>query len=185
MTRTFIWILGGIGLGIIIHLIVILTLPSLSQKTLWTRTQDLAIVEKFIVLDDVEASTANPFKLDPELLYGVCRLDLTSGVGFVNARLPDVFWSVSLFDKSGRALFGTTNRPGANQLLQLGVFNQAQVRQLSRQELNIPDTLLIVEADSDTLFAVIRLAPPHQVMRERYRELLSHVTCSHLQTNQG
>ncbi len=183
MTRTLLWILGGIGLGLIIHLIVILTLPSLSQKTFWTQAQGFASVEKFVVLGDIETSTPNPFKLDPELIYGVCKLDLALGVGLLNARLPDTFWSVSVFDETGRALFGTTNKPGVDQLLQLGVFNQSQIKQLSRQELSIPNSLLIVEANTDNLFVVVRLAPPHQSMRARYRTLLSRVACSHLLTN--
>lgn len=182
MTKTLLWILGGIGLGLIIHLIVILTLPSLSQKTLWMQAQNIATVEKFVVLDDIKTNMPNPYKLDPELLYGVCQLNLALGVGLVSSRLPDVFWSVSVFDITGRALFGTANRPGVDQLLQLGVFNQSQIKQLSRQELNIPDSLLIVEAHSDNLFVVVRLAPPHQATRDRYRALLSNISCSHLQT---
>ena len=180
MTKTLGWILGGIGVGLIIHLVVILSLPSLSQKDNWTQIEPLSKVEDFYVFKDVGANAPNPFKLDPELLYGACRLDLLRGVGVLSAQLPDAFWSLSLFDESGRAIFGTVNRPGVDHRLEVGIFNATQIRQLAEQKMEPPPNQLIVESDSDTVFAIVRLAPPHPAMRVHYRERLSQVRCSHI-----
>ena len=177
--RTFLWILAGFGLGVIVHLIVILSLPSLAQTNIWTQIQTLNSEEKIVILDDISSNSKNPMQLDPEILYGVCQLDLSKGVGVISARLPDSFWSVSVFDSLGRAVYGTTNRSSVGQVLQLGIFNFAQTKLLANQQLDVIEGLLIVEAQQDDLFVVFRLAPPHQVMRGRYREILSQIDCSY------
>ncbi len=180
MIRTLLWLTGGLGLGVLVHLVVILSLPLLAEETLWTKVRQMDNFEKLVVLDDLRPSSDNPFKLDPELIYGICRLDLGNGVGLVNARMPDAFWSISVFDSTGRAIYGTTNRSGVGQVLQLGVFNEEQILQLSRQQLDVADGLLIVEAERNDIFIVVRLAPAHPAMRARYRNLLSQVSCGRI-----
>ena len=180
MMRTFLWMIGGLGLGMIIHLIVILSLPSLATENIWTRITAMDSFEKIVVLEDIVSHEPNPLRLDPELIYGVCRLDLSKGIGVINAHLPDAFWSVSVFDSLGQAVYGTTNRSGISQILQLGIFNKAQIRLLATQQLDIEEGLLIVEAQSDDLFVIVRLSPPHQAMRERYKNRLHDVVCGHV-----
>ncbi len=179
MLRTLFWVMAGIGLGVIVHLVVILTLPTLAQTNIWTRISQYDNVEKVVVLEEISGQSENDLHLDPELVYGVCRLDLSKGVGVVNARLPDGFWSVSVFDALGRAVYGTTNRSGVAQILQLGIFNPEQTKLLASQQLDIAEGLLIVEAEIDDVFVVIRLAPPHSAMRARYERALEQVMCTH------
>lgn len=181
MIRTLLWIIGGAGLGVLVHLVVILTMPSLSETNIWTKVSDLGHVETLTILDELTAQSPNELHLDPELIYGICKLDLSKGIGVINARLPDSFWSVSVFDAMGRAVYGTTNRSSLNQVLMLGIFNEAQTKLLASQELDISDGLLIVEAKSDELFAVFRLAPPHKAMRLRYKSILSQIKCAHIE----
>lgn len=181
MIRVLLWIIGGAGLGILVHLIVILTMPSVSEINIWTRISALSEIETLTILDDLDAQSSNELHLDPELIYGICKLDLSKGVGVINARLPDSFWSVSIFDAMGRAIYGTTNRSSLNQILMLGIFNEAQTKLLASQELDIADGLLIVESKSDKLFVVFHLAPPHRVMRPRYKDILSQIKCAHIE----
>ncbi len=179
MLRALFWITGGVGLGVIIHLVVILTLPTLAQENIWTHISKYDNFEKVVALDDILAQSPNDLLLDPELVYGVCRLDLSNGVGVVNAHLPDGFWSVAIFDSLGRAIYGTTNRSGVGQVLQLGIFNPEQTKLLASQQLDIVEGLLIVEAELNDIFVVIRLAPPHSAMRARFKLALEQVQCTH------
>jgi len=156
----------------------ILALPSLAEDNIWTRISAMDNFEKVLILGEVSATSANPLKLDPELLYGICRLDLTNGVGILNAQMPGDFWSISIFDASGRAVYGTSNRSIIGQTLKLGIFNDAQTKLLADQELEIEEGLLIVESELDDLFVVLRIAPPHQAVRERYKSQLSRATCT-------
>lgn len=180
MIRTVLWLIAGLLLGLIIHLVVVLSLPGLAEETLWTRVKDLDTMNRFTVLEPVEAGEPNPFLLDPELAYAVCEIDLTEGPGVVGGNLPDAFWTVTVFDDSGRAVYGTTNRSGIGQSLQLGIFNPAQTRLLAEQELDVTEGLLIVESARDSIFVAVRIAPVYPELMERYREALGTLICGNV-----
>lgn len=177
MIRPLLWLLAGAVLGGIIHIVVILTLPALAEQSVWTRTAGIEADNRMAVLPPVIAGQPNPLGLDPELVYGLCRVDLTDGPAYVKGTMPDAFWSVALFNESGIVSYSTTNRDGIGQVLDLGIFNAAQTRLLAQQELDVAEGLLVVESASDKLLVLVRLAPPHQVMRERFGNALSAVTC--------
>ncbi len=177
MVRATLWVLAGLVLGIIIHVGIILGLPALAREDVWTRVSSLENLNKFTVLEGLAAGNPNPFELDPEILYAVCRINLEEAPGAISGRLPDAFWTVSVFDSTGRAVYGTTNRSGIGQVLQLGIFNPAQTRLLAEQQLDITEGLLIVESRLDDVFVVVRLAPPHPAVRARFRSELSGLDC--------
>ena len=177
MTRFLLWLVGGVVLGGIIHIIVILTLPALAEQSVWTRVAAIDADNRMAILPQVQPGEPNPLGLDPELAYGLCRVDLADGPAYVSGVLPDAFWSVALFDKSGIVTYSTTNRDGIGQTLQMGIFNAAQTRLLAQQQLDVAEGLLVVESSSNDLLILVRLAPPHQAMRERFEQELSEVTC--------
>lgn len=177
MIRPLLWLLAGAVLGGIIHIVVILTLPALAEQSLWTRVAGIEADNRMVILPQVAAGEPNPLGLDPELVYGLCRVDLGQGPAYVSGTLPDAFWSVALFNQSGIVTYSTTNRDGIGQTLELGIFNAAQTRLLAQQQLDIAEGLLVVESVSDKLLILVRLAPPHQVMRERFEASLAAVSC--------
>jgi uncharacterized membrane protein len=178
--RTALWVAAGIVLGGIIHIAVILTLPALATEGLWPRISALGALNKPVVLAVPAAGEPNPLNLDPELAYAVCQLDLRAGPGYVRGTLPAGFWSVAVYGPTGTILYSTTNRDGIGTNLELGLFNAAQTRLLAEQQLDIAEGLLIVEAREDDLIAVVRLALPHQAVRERYQAALSQLSCGNL-----
>ena len=177
MTRTLLWLLGGAILGGIIHIVVILTLPALAEDTIWTRVAALNAVDNMVVLPAVEPGEPNPLGLDPDLAYGVCQIDLKAGPTYLSGTLPDAFWSVALFNQRGIITYSTTNRDGIGQTLEMGIFNADQTRLLAQQQLEIAEGLLVVESDTDDIFALVRLAPPHQAMRARFEAELAKIKC--------
>ena len=177
MTRLLLWLFGGILLGGVIHIVVILVLPQLAEETTWSRLSGLEAQNRVLVLPAVEAGQPNPLQLDPELVYGVCRVSLEDGPAYLSGRLPDAFWSLAIFDAAGTISYSTTNRDGIGQTVDLGIFNAAQTRLLAQQQLDIAEGLLVVEADSNDLALLIRLAPPHQAMRARFAEALASLRC--------
>ncbi|MDP1730331.1 MAG: hypothetical protein Q8L54_03960 [Devosia sp.] len=180
MTRTVLWLIAGGVLGGVIHLAVILGLPSLAANAAWVQVDALDALGKPAVLPAVVAGEENPLRLDPELAYAVCRLDLRNGAGIVRGVLPLAFWSVAVYGRDGAVLYSTTNRDGIGQSLELGIFNQAQTRLLAQQQLDVAEGLLIVESRNDDVFVVVRLAPPHQAMRKRYEAALETISCTNV-----
>jgi uncharacterized membrane protein len=177
MIRTLLWILAGLLLGGVVHIVVILAMPLLAEDRLSDRLAALGADDRVVVLEPPAASEPNPFGLDPSLVHAVCAVDLANGPAFMAGTLPNAFWSVSIIDAGGTVVYSTTNRDGIGRILNLGIFNAAQTRLLAQQEIDIEEGLLVVEAPSNQLFVIVRLAPPHQAMAGRYAESLAAVTC--------
>lgn len=181
MTRTLLYILGGVLLGGVIHIATILLLPALASRDVWSKVVGLNAVDRIVTLPDVVPGSSNPFGLDPELIYAVCQVNLSSAPAEVSGVLPDAFWSLSVVNRAGVAVYSTTNRDGIGQNLDLGLFNPTQTRLLAEQELDVTEGLLIVESHDDDVFVVVRLAPPHPAVRERFRQALAGLTCGNIQ----
>jgi uncharacterized membrane protein len=177
MIRTLLWILAGLLLGGVIHIVVILTLPALASHDVWTRVTALQATDKAVVLPAIAPGQPNPLRLDPELTYAVCQLSLEAGPGVVSGVLPEAFWSIAVFNKAGAVIYSTTNRDGIGRTLDLGLFNPAQTRLLAEQKLDVAEGLLIVESNDDDIFIVVRLAPAYPAMRTRYEAELSQIFC--------
>ncbi len=178
MARISLLIVAGVVLGIAVHIVIILSMPALAERNIWSRISALDNFEKITVLDDISPGSPNPLRLDPEIIYGICRLDLANGVGIINAQMPGDFWSVSVFDAQGTAVYGTTNRSIVGQTLKLGIFNDNQIKMLANQELDIEEGLLIVESNMNDIFVVLRAAPPYQAVRKRFRRKLAEAECA-------
>jgi uncharacterized membrane protein len=178
--RTLLWVLAGAVLGGIIHIAVILALPALATESIWSRVVALGPEATPLVLPAARAAGANPLRLDPEMTYAVCRIDLRKGPGFVRGTLPIAFWSIAVYGPTGTILYSTTNRDGIGGTLDLGIFNAAQTRLLAQQQLDVEEGLLIVESREDDVLALVRLAPPHQAMRARYEAELQKLSCGNL-----
>lgn len=180
MTRFFMWTIGGVFLGLIIHLVVILNLPSFAANDLWDRMAAIASPGEMTLLDQVAVGEDNPLDLDPGFAVAVCRLHLEDGPGIVSGSLPDTFWSVSVFNTDGIAFFSTTHRAATANTLNLGIFNPAQTRLLAQREIAEQADFLLVESPGDEVFATVRLAPPHRVLLDRYRQSLAELGCTNL-----
>ncbi len=177
MIRTLLWLLGGLLLGGLIHLVTILMLPLLAEDTTWTRIAQLEARNRVAILPAALPGEPNPFHLDTELSYGVCQVDLADGPAYLSGILPDAFWSVAIYNQAGIVTYSTTNRDGIGQNVELGIFNADQTRLLAQQQIDIAEGLLVVESRDDDLFILVRLAPPHEVMRPRFEQELSKLTC--------
>lgn len=182
MVRSLLYVAAGVLLGLLIHLVVILILPSFASNSLASRLAGLGELNKTVLLEDVKPGAPNPLRLDAAVAYAICKLDLRSGPGEVNGTLPLAFWSVAVYDKAGTVIYSTTNRDGIGQTLDLGVFDPGQTRLLAEQKIDVAEGLLIVESQSDDVTIVIRLAPPQIEMKERYRAQLGKLTCRNLPT---
>ena len=180
MIRTVIWIVAGVVLGGIIHIAVILSLPALSATAAWDQVTALGADKAAVILPAAKPGEPNPLRLDPELAYAVCKIDLRKGPGTVSATLPQAFWSIAVYSRNGAVIYSTTNRDGIGTLLDLGIFNPAQTRLLAEQKLDVAEGLLIVEAQDDDLAVVVRLAPPHPEMRARYEKALTGLKCGNI-----
>lgn len=178
--RIFWSTIAGLLLGGALHFVTILTLPYFTERDLYHRISELNAQAKMTALPATTNNAANDMDLDPALLYGVCQLNLRDGPGLINGILPTGFWSVSVFDPQGLIVYSTTNRSASNSILDMGIFNTTQVRMLADQSLELQEGLIIVQSPTDMVTVVLRLAVPHEPMRDSYKAALENLRCINL-----
>lgn len=178
MQRYILPAIVGLVLGGIIHLVLVLALPGVINTSAWDRISELSPSGPGpVILAPPLPGQPNPLRLDPELVYAACRLDLTAAPARMFGTLPQSFWSVAVYGQNGQVIYATTNRDGLGRVLDLGVFTPAQVRLLAEQRYDVTDDLIIVESDEESALAVVRLAPPHPSARPRYEAQLKALGC--------
>ena len=79
-----------------IFVAVILALPALTGGSVWSQVSALDALNKPVVLPAVQAGEPNPLRLDPELTYAVCRIDLRQAPGMVSGPLPPALWALAV-----------------------------------------------------------------------------------------
>ncbi len=137
MVRTILYAIGGILLGLAIHLVVILTLPRLADNSVYSQIVRSMPSTRPNFWPVPKPGEANPLRLDPNVSYAVCLLDLTDGPGDSPGVLPVAFWSIAVYDRTGTVLYSTTNRDGIGRRSSLGIFDPAQTRLLAEQKIDI------------------------------------------------
>lgn len=177
MIRTLVWLVAGALLGLVVHITVVLALPAMASRDIWSRLGTSVTTGSISLLPMPEADKPNPLRLDPELVYGICRMDLAMAPGVLTGVLPNAFWSVAVYDRGGTVIYSTTNRDGIGQVLDIGVFNPGQTRLLAQQRLDVAEGLLIVESSTNEVLVVVRLAPPHPAMRARFEAAVTALRC--------
>lgn len=174
--RMALWLATGLVLGAIMHLSIVLAMPALSERGLWTEQVLPHPQGQFVVLDNPEPGEANPLELDPAFVTGLCRISLADGPVTFRARMPLTFWSVAVYDPTGRIAYATNGRGAANTLA-MQVMTSAQLRQSGTNPAASDDRIL-VELPAREGFLVLRAFVEYAPQAQGYRDQLSEVDCS-------
>lgn len=180
MSKFFTYILAGLVLGGIIHLAVILILPSQSTNNAWATIDRLGTKNQMVVIKATGDDAWSRLNLDPAFVYAACQIDLSDGPVSISGRLPSAFWTAALIAKDGSVPYSTTSRTSNDRDFNIAIFNPSQSRQLADAEFELDPTLLIVKLPADEYVAIIRILPGHRALAAAYRESLAGLTCSKL-----
>ena len=140
-------LLGLVGAGIV-HIVVLLLLPTLSERDAWSR---LAECGRPLRRDAGRRlrTAAPPVVEAPDPLFRAvaCRFDLEDGPVWLRAEGTVPFWSASVYDRSGQNVYNFNDRTAAGAALDFVVVTSAQMIEMRKE---LPDELessIFVEAD--------------------------------------
>ena len=97
-------LLGLVGAGIV-HIAVLLLVPTFTEQNAWSRLAESSDLYQVTRVDAGGTPIPMSGSIDPLFQAAACRFDLADGVLHVHAdgRVP--FWSVSVYDRSGHTIF--------------------------------------------------------------------------------
>jgi uncharacterized membrane protein len=177
MMRLFLWIVGGVLLGGIIHLATVLLLPRAAAQDAYSR---LAAITPVNAVVPVPAPTAEksvmPF-MDPAFATAVCRYDLSRGPLKLTAPVSPAYTSVSFYTRNGVAYYAINDRAAGRRVIELDLMTAAQRAQLPDNEEITAADRLIVESPTDLGLIVVRALAPESGMMPAAAAAVARAQC--------
>jgi uncharacterized membrane protein len=154
--RFLLWLLGGVLLGGVVHLVTILMLPSMATQDAYSRLAPLAPVNKVVpVPAPAPDKAAMPF-MDPAFAMAVCRYDLSHAPLKFSVPISQAYTSVSFYTRSDVAYYAINDRAAGRRVIELDLMTPEQHSDAPESEDTTAADKLVVESPSTTGLIVIK-----------------------------
>ena len=163
-------LLGLIGAAIV-HIAIILLVPSYASETLWNRVEELEPPETFHRLEGKNWA----MRSDPLMRSAVCRFDLSNGPVHISAIGKVPFWSLALYNHQGDITFSLNDQVSpATDLLLVTPLQKILLEQSMPQQLE--QAVLVNQSVSEGI-VVLRVFEPDVTWRDEVSEFLKSAEC--------
>ncbi|HVY00872.1 MAG TPA: DUF1254 domain-containing protein [Pseudorhodoplanes sp.] len=177
MMRLILWVIGGVLLGGVIHLVTVLLLPRTATQDAYSRLAAITPVNAVVPIPSPTAEkSVMPF-MDPAFAAAVCRYDLSKGPLKLAAPVSPAYTSVSFYTRNGVAYYAINDRAAGRRVIELDLMTAAQRAQLPEDEEITAADRLIVESPTDVGLIVIRALAPEIGMMPAARAALANARC--------
>ncbi len=163
-------LLGLLGAAIV-HIAIILLVPSYASETLWNRVEQLGPPETFHPLEGKNWA----MRSDPLMRSAICRFDLSNGPVHISAIGKVPFWSLALYNHQGDITFSLNDQVSpATDLLLVSPLQKILLEQSMPQQLE--QSVLVNQAASEGI-VVLRVFEPDTTWRDEVSEFLKSAEC--------
>lgn len=163
-------LLGLLGAAIV-HITIILLVPSYASETLWKRVEALGAAETFHRLEGQNWQTRS----DPLMRSAVCRFDLSNGPVHISAMGKVPFWSLALYNHQGDITFSLNDQVSpVTDLLLVSPLQKILLEQSMPQQLE--QSVLVNQPVGEAL-VVLRVFEPDATWRDEVGEFLKSAEC--------
>ena len=169
-------LLGVLGAGIV-HIVVLFLLPSMTDRDAWSRLSGAGDLYQTVPLDRQRGPGRVLRAKDPLFEAVACRFNLNDGGVHLRAAGHVPFWSMSIYDRSGRNIYSFNDRTSANGSLDFVIATPLQMTEMRK---NLPtefEASVFVEADIGEGIVVIRSFVPDASWKPVISGYLDSVTC--------
>ncbi len=162
----------------IMHILIILLIPSYAAQDAWTKLEERGELWRFsTVALPGGANTSKLPSIDPAFGIAACRFDLSEAPLIVETSGDLPFWSVAIFDRKGRNIYSFNDRTAIERRLSLIVVDPVQMAQLRKNPSEDTERAVLIEADVKQGFILIRALQQDQSWAPVVRQFLSDATC--------
>jgi uncharacterized membrane protein len=177
MIRLFLWLLGGLLLGGIVHLATVLLLPKLATQDAYARVAAIAPVNTVTPLPPPSPDDSVLPYMDPAFAVAVCRFDLSGGPLKFSVPISPAYTSVSFYTRSDVPFYAINDRAAGRRVIELDLMTQAQRDELPQNEEITAADRLIVSSPTTTGLIVIRALAPEPSLMAVARAALTATQC--------
>ena len=168
--------LGLVGAGIV-HIIVLLLVPTYSERDAWSVLSQHANFYRPVRLDPPGAPPLIG-SLDPLVDAVACRFDLGDGVTQVHSDESVPYWSVSIHDRAGLNVYSLNDNSSTRGRFDLVVATPAQMVALRNAMPPELEDSIFIEADIAEGIVVVRTFAPDETWEPAISSWLRGVACT-------
>jgi uncharacterized membrane protein len=162
IARLAVWALGVVMLAGIVHIVVVLGVPGRSVDDSWSALSKMGPPGTFVVLPRPTTGAPTLPGLDPAMAQATCRFELDAAPVRIRVSAPDVYWSLSLYDRQGLHVWGLDNRGSGQKAADVLVAGDVHVAQLRENPPEQLEDVVIVDwkgRQGIALFQIFRQQP--------------------------
>lgn len=167
---------GIVGAGIA-HIVILLLVPSFSERDAWSRLAMVAGPNKVVRLDADIGGTPVVKALDPSFFEAACRFDLSEGVVRIDNAGKVPYWSASVYDRGGENIYSFNDRTATDGSLDFVVVTPAQMIELRKDLPPEFEKSIFVETPIDKGIVVVRAFVPDESWKPTVSRFLDGINC--------
>ncbi|WP_208976503.1 DUF1254 domain-containing protein [Polycladidibacter hongkongensis] len=172
------WGLAGFLLGGIIHILIVLSVPTAIPFTLYEQVARFGHDRSFNLLPPVLARTEPLLDLDPSMEHALCRFDLARGPVRLDVDLNAPYWSLAYFNERGQTLYSLNDSSAAREKLAMLILSEEQLSVLRENPPEELEDMIVVESDAQKGFVMLRAFVPHKAYAREISAGLRRATCT-------
>jgi uncharacterized membrane protein len=177
IVRWTLWILSGLLLGCLVHLVAILNLPRTASRDAYTRLAAIVPVNGFALLPaPTPESSVLPF-MDPAFATAACRYNLASGPVKLTVPVNQTYTSVTFYTRYDVAYYAINDRAAGRRSIELDLMTSKQREALPDDEEVTSADRLIVESPTLTGLIVARALSPEPSLMPAAAAALQTAQC--------
>jgi len=165
----------------IVHIIIILLIPSLGSRDAAKQINANLAPEIFHFVDD--GKNIGIANRDPFVKLSICRFDLRENAIQITGTQTSLFWSASVFDERGRVIYSMNDRTAINNQLRMLIVNPIQMADIRQAQPEEMESSILVESQSQQGFVILRVLIRDKSWENNALDFLKKAECVPYQTN--
>lgn len=167
----------GLVLAGIVHILIVLLIPSYADKDAWAKLEQRGDPWQFAIVSEPNRLSSDLPNVDPAFGIAACRFDLSEAPLRVSAQGDLPFWSVAIFDRKGRNIYSFNDRTAIDRQLLLLVVEPVQMAQIRKNPPTETDRAVLFESTATRGFVLIRALQNNDTWRESVESFLKSAQC--------
>lgn len=178
MNIRYLYILvSGIILAGIIHISIILLIPNYGSRDAWNIISANGEMWEFHTTSKDGRLAGTLEDTDPYFKMGTCAFNLEEAGLRLTGGKSTSFWSLSVFDQGGAVIYSLNNQTAFDNQLDLVVLSPFQMIALRENPPEIIERSIVIEADIENGFVVLRQFQGDKLNKLDVDEFLGTARC--------
>jgi uncharacterized membrane protein len=170
-------IIGGILLGVVIHLIAILGLPRIASQDAYSRLAPITKLNDVTSLPVIAPNNSPMPLMDPAFAMTVCRYDLSGGPIKLTVPVSQAYTSVSFYTRNEVAYYAINDRSAGRKVIELDLMTEEQHADVPEEEDVTAADRLIIDSPTATGLIVMRALAAEPGLMSQAQASLAAATC--------